>query len=72
MKAVVSMLMKYIGVFAAVSAIILVIAISAAVITTPFGIFWSGQCKGYSSISLAVAQINQEYSAKITEIETEN
>ena len=72
LKAVVSMLMKYIGVFAAVSAIILVIAISAAVITTPFGIFWSGQGKGYSSISLAVAQINQEYSAKITEIETEN
>ena len=56
----------------ALIALILVIGGAAAVIGTPFGVFWSGNDSDAQSVPQAVALINSEFSAKINQIQTEN
>lgn len=56
----------------ALIALILIIGGAAAVIGTPFGVFWSGNDSDAQSVSQAVALINSEFSAKINQIQTEN
>lgn len=56
----------------ALIALILIIGGAAAVIGTPFGIFWSGNDSDAQSVPQAVALINSEFSAKINQIQTEN
>lgn len=56
----------------AIIALILVIGGAAAVIGTPFGVFWSGNDSDTQSVPQAVALINSEFSAKINQIQTEN
>lgn len=53
-------------------ALVLVIGGAAAVIATPFGVFWSGQDADAQSIPMAVTQINSEFDAKISQIQTDN
>lgn len=56
----------------ALIALILVIGGAAAVIGTPFGVFWSGNDSDAQSVPQAVALINGEFSAEIGRIQTEN
>ena len=56
----------------ALIALILLIGGAAAVIGTPFGVFWSGNDSDAQSVPQAVALINSEFSAKINQIQTEN
>ena len=56
----------------ALIALILVIGGAAAVIGTPFGVFWSGNDSDAQSVPQAVALINSEFSAKINQIQAEN
>ena len=56
----------------ALIALILIIGGAAAVIGTPFGVFWSGNDSDAQSVPQAVALINSEFSAKINQIQTEN
>ena len=56
----------------ALIALILIIGGAAAVIGTPFGVFWSGNDDDAQSVPQAVALINSEFSAKINQIQTEN
>ncbi len=56
----------------ALIALILIIGGAAAVIGTPFGVFWSGNDNDAQSVPQAVALINSEFSAKINQIQTEN
>ena len=56
----------------ALIAMILVIGGAAAVIGTPFGVFWSGNDSNAQSVPQAVALINSEFSAKINQIQAEN
>ena len=56
----------------ALIALILVIGGAAAVIGTPFGVFWSGNDSDTQSVPQAVALINSEFSAKINQIQAEN
>lgn len=56
----------------ALIALILVIGGAAAVIGTPFGMFWSGNDSDAQSVPQAVARINSEYAAEISRIQTEN
>ena len=56
----------------AIIALILVIGGAAAVIGTPFGVFWSGNDSDTQSVPQAVALINSEFSAKINQIQAEN
>ena len=51
---------------------VLVIGGAAAVIGTPFGVFWSGNDSDAQSIPQAVVQINDEFSAKISQIQAEH
>lgn len=53
-------------------ALVLVIGGAAAVVGTPFGVFWSGQDADAQSVPQAVATINAEFVAKINQIETEH
>lgn len=53
-------------------AMILIIGGAAAVIGTPFGVFWSGNDSDAQSVPQAVALINSEFSAKIYQIQAEN
>ncbi|MEG1164858.1 MAG: NlpC/P60 family protein [Oscillospiraceae bacterium] len=56
----------------ALIALVLVICGAAAIIATPFGVFWSGQDKAAQSVSVAVMQINAKYNAEISRIQAEN
>lgn len=56
----------------ALIALILVIGGAAAVIGTPFGVFWSGNDSDAQSVPQAVALINSEFSARINQIQAEN
>lgn len=56
----------------ALIALILIIGGAAAVIGTPFGVFWSGNDSDAQSVPQAVVLINSEFSAKINQIQTEN
>lgn len=56
----------------AIIALILVIGGAAAVIGTPFGVFWSGNDSDAQSVPQAVALINSEFAAEISRIQTEN
>ena len=56
----------------ALIALILVIGGAAAVIGTPFGVFWSGNDSDVQSVPQAVARINSEFAAEISRIQAEN
>ena len=56
----------------ALIALILVIGGAAAVIGTPFGVFWSGNDSDAQSVPQAVARINSEFASEISRIQTEN
>lgn len=56
----------------ALIALVLVIGGAAAVIGTPFGVFWSGNDSDSQSVPQAVAQINGEFSAKISQIQVDH
>ena len=56
----------------ALIALILVIGGAAAVIGTPFGVFWSDNDSDAQSVPQAVARINSEFAAEISRIQTEN
>lgn len=56
----------------ALIALILAIGGAAAVIGTPFGVFWSGNDSDAQSVPQAVALINGEFAAEIGRIQTEN
>lgn len=56
----------------ALIALILVIGGAAAVIGTPFGVFWSGNDSDAQSVPQAVALINSEFASEISRIQTEN
>ena len=56
----------------ALIAMILVIGGAAAVIGTPFGVFWSGNDSDAQSVPQAVARINSEFASEISRIQTEN
>ena len=56
----------------ALIALILIIGGAAAVIGTPFGVFWSGNDSDAQSVPPAVALINSEFSARINQIQAEN
>lgn len=71
-KAVVQAAVSLLGGAGALIALVLVIGGAAAVIGTPFGVFWSGNDSDAQSIPHAVAQINGEFSAKISQIQADN
>ena len=56
----------------ALIALILIIGGAAAVIGTPFGVFWSGNDSDAQSVPQAVARINSEFAAEISRIQAEN
>lgn len=56
----------------ALIALILLIGGAAAVIGTPFGVFWSGNDSDAQSVPQAVARINSEFAAEISRIQVEN
>lgn len=56
----------------ALIALILIIGGAAAVIGTPFGVFWSGNDSDAQSVPQAVALINSEFASEISRIQTEN
>ncbi len=56
----------------ALIALILIIGGAAAVIGTPFGVFWSGNDSDAQSVPQAVARINSEFPAEISRIQAEN
>lgn len=56
----------------ALIALILVIGGAAAVIGTPFGVFWSGNDSDVQSVPQAVALINSEFASEISRIQAEN
>lgn len=56
----------------ALIALILVIGGAAAVIGTPFGVFWSGNDSDAQSVPQAMARINSEFASEISRIQTEN
>ena len=56
----------------ALIALILVIGGAAAVIGTPFGVFWSGNDSDAQSVPQAVARFNSEFASEISRIQTEN
>lgn len=53
-------------------ALVLIIGGAAAIIATPFGVFWSGQDADTQSVPQAVARINSEFSAKINQIQSDH
>ena len=71
-KAIVRAAVGLLGGAGGLIALVLVIGGAAAVIATPFGVFWSGQDEDVASIPMAVTQINGEFAAKISQIQTDN
>ena len=53
-------------------ALVLIIGGTASIIATPFGVFWSGQDADAQSLPQAVARINSEFSAKISQIQSDH
>lgn len=53
-------------------ALVLLIGGAAAIMGTPFGVFWSGQDANAVSMSQAVEQIGAAFTAKINQIQTEH
>lgn len=71
-QAVVRAAVGLLGGAGALIALILVIGGAAAVIGTPFGVFWSGNDSDAQSVPQAVARINSEFAAEISRIQAEN
>ena len=71
-QAVVRAAVGLLGGAGALIALILIIGGAAAVIGTPFGVFWSGNDSDAQSVPQAVALINSEFSARINQIQAEN
>ncbi|NCB24907.1 MAG: hypothetical protein EOM62_05450 [Bacteroidia bacterium] len=71
-KAIIKALVGLLGGAGGFIALVLIICGAAAVIATPFGVFWSGQDVGTMTMPTAVAQINAEYEAKLRSIENGN
>ena len=71
-KAIVRAAVGLLGGAGALIALVLVIGGAAAVIGTPFGVFWSGNDSDAQSVPQAVVQINGEFSAKISQIQAEH
>ena len=67
-KAIIKALVGLLGGVGGLIALVLIIGGTAAVIATPFGVFWSGQDEGTKTMPTAVAQINAEYEAKLSSI----
>lgn len=71
-KAVVRAAVGLLGGAGGLIALVLVIGGAAAVVGTPFGVFWSGQDADAQSVPQAVATINAEFAEKINQIQTEH
>lgn len=71
-KAIVRAAVGLLGGVGGLIALVLVIGGAAAVVGTPFGVFWSGQDADAQSVPQAVATINAEFAAKINQIQTEH
>lgn len=71
-KAIVRAAVGLLGGAGGLIALVLVIGGAAAVVGTPFGVFWSGQDADAQSVPQAVATINAEFVAKINQIQTEH
>ena len=71
-KAIVRAAVGLLGGAGGLIALVLVIGGAAAVVGTPFGVFWSGQDADAQSVPQAVATINAELTAKITRVQTEH
>lgn len=71
-KAIVRAAVGLLGGAGGLIALVLVIGGAAAVVGTPFGVFWSGQDADAQSVPQAVATINAEFTAKINQIQTEH
>ena len=71
-KAIARAAVGLLGGAGALIALVLVIGGAAAVIGTPFGVFWSGNDSDAQSVPQAVAQINGEFSAKISQIQADH
>ncbi len=71
-KAIVRTAVGLLGGAGALIALVLVIGGAAAVVGTPFGVFWSGQDADAQSVPQAVAQINTEFTAKINQTQEEH
>lgn len=71
-QAVVRAAVGLLGGAGALIALVLVIGGAAAVIGTPFGVFWSGNDSDAQSVPQAVAQINGEFAAKISQIQADH
>lgn len=71
-KAIVRAAVGLLGGAGGLIVLVLVIGGAAAVIGTPFGVFWSGQDADAQSVPQAVATINMEFTAKINQIQAEH
>ena len=71
-RAIIKALVGLLGGAGGLIALVLIIGGAAAVIATPFGVFWSGQDAGAMTMPMAVAQINAEYEAKLSSIKNGN
>lgn len=71
-QAVVRAAAGFLGGTGVLIALVLVIGGAAEVIGTPFGVFWSGSDSDAQSVPQAVAQINAEFSMKISQIQADN
>lgn len=71
-KAIVRAAVGLLGGAGGLIALVLVLGGAAAVIGTPFGVFWSGQDADAQSVPKAVATINMEFTAKINQIQAEH
>jgi len=71
-KAIVRAAVGLLGGAGGLIALVLVIGGAAAVVGTPFGVFWSGQDADAQSVPQAVATINAEFVAKINQIQTDH
>lgn len=71
-KAIVRAAVGLLGGAGALIALVLVIGGAAAAIGTPFGVFWSGNDSDAQSVPQTVAQINGEFSTKISQIQADH
>ena len=71
-KAIIKAFVGFLGGAGGLITLVLIIGGAAAIIATPFGVFWSGQDESTMTMPMAVAQINAEYEAKLSRIENEN
>lgn len=71
-RAIAKALVGLLGGAGGLIALVLIIGGAAAVIATPFGVFWSGEDEDAMTMPMAVAQINAEFITKLSSIEKEN